>query len=282
MEKAMAFEDLKPLTFEPIGLYYGPQAHKQSSPRQAALSNEVQQGFIELLPQKNFEQALEDLEGFSHIWILFQFHYNQTWKPKVDPPISDGTKKGVFATRSPYRPNPIGLSAVPLIKVEGRSLYIGPNDLLDQTPILDLKPYLPYADSIPDARLGWTDVETPRFQIELSSTAEKQVQFLEELKQAFLRPTLHTQLQFEPLNTKKKRVQILEPNADQVFAELAVRTWRILFSVDEASRKVSIHKLSSGYSDFELQTEEDPYKDKKAHLLFKERFSRRRLHRLCP
>lgn len=268
----MAFENLKPLTLEPIGIYLGPQIHKQSSPRQAALSSDVQQGLVELLPQRNFEQALEDLSGFSHVWILFQFHHNQSWKPKVDPPISDGTKKGVFATRSPYRPNPIGISAVSLIKIEGLRLYIGPNDLLDQTPILDIKPYLGYADSIPQASLGWTDLEIPKFIITLSSRAEEQLQFLDGLDQNFLRPTFYTQLEFDPLNTKRKRIQIIESNPDQVMAELAVRTWRIRFGVNILENRVQLISIRTGYSDIELNSVEDPHEDKDIHRKFQNKF----------
>lgn len=268
----MAVESVKPISISPIGLYHGPQAHKQSSPRQSSLSNQSQQGRIELLPHKNFEQALEDLPGFSHIWVVFHFHHNQNWKPKVDPPISDGSKKGLFATRSPYRPNPIGLSAVPLIAIEGLTLHVGPNDLLDQTPILDIKPYLAYADAIPEASLGWTAVKIPRFQISLNPLAEEQIQFLEDLQQSFLRPTIHTQLEFDPLNSKKKRVQILESFEDTTRAELAVRTWRILFEANLLNQEIRLNSISSGYSPEEISSAEDRYQDKEVHRLFQKKY----------
>lgn len=268
----MAFESLKPLTLEPIGIYHGPQSFKQSSPRQSTLSTGAQQGFIELLPQKNFEQALEDLEGFSHVWVLFHFHHNQNWKPKVDPPISDGAKKGLFATRSPYRPNPIGISAVPLLKIEDRTLYLGPNDLLDQTPILDIKPYLAYADSIPQASLGWTNLETPIFEIKLSSKVEEQLQFLEDHGQNFLRPTLLTQLKFEPLNFKKKRVQILEGHEEKTVAELAARTWRIRFEADPLRFQIEVTSIRTGYTDQKLISDEDIYADKDIHRKFQNKY----------
>lgn len=102
------------------------------------------------------EQVVHDLHGFERIWLIFAFHLSEGWKSMVKPPRG-GPKRGVLATRSPHRPNSIGLSAVELIKVEGRTLHLRGVDLLDGTPVLDIKPYVPYADAFPGAKAGWID-----------------------------------------------------------------------------------------------------------------------------
>ena len=104
--------------------------------------------------------ALRGIEGFSHLWLIWQFDRaeRETWSPTVRPPRLGGNQRmGVFATRSPFRPNPIGLSCVKLLGVEDGVLCVSGADLVDGTPILDIKPYLPYCDSHPDAVGGWTD-----------------------------------------------------------------------------------------------------------------------------
>ena len=112
----------------------------------------------------NFDQALADLEGFSHIWVIYWMHLNQGWNPTVVPPRGPKTRRGLFATRAPHRPNSIGLSAVRLKKIEGRTLYVEGHDMLDATPVLDIKPYIPFTDAHPDATSGWlaeADLITP-------------------------------------------------------------------------------------------------------------------------
>ena len=104
----------------------------------------------------NFEQAVQDLDSFSHIWLIYGFHAARNWKPMVLPPRGD-QKRGVFATRSPYRPNPIGISVVKLVKVSSLKIHVTGTDLLDGTPIYDIKPYIPYADAIQEANAGWID-----------------------------------------------------------------------------------------------------------------------------
>ena len=127
---------------------------------------------IEFLPGNNFEQALDDIEGMERLWLIYLFHRNQGWKPKVMPPRGD-KKRGLFATRSPHRPNSIGMSCVRLESREGRKLWVSEYDLLDRTPILDVKPYLPYADSFPDAKTGWLEgLEDDEFEIEWSAESE--------------------------------------------------------------------------------------------------------------
>lgn len=116
------------LVLKAIGVVKSKQVEPYEASRQPDEFGEP--ATIEINKNLNFELALQDLEGCSHIWILFGFHHNQNWKPLVQTPRSD-RKIGLFATRAPYRPNPIGLSCVSLISVSGLSLAIGPNDLLN-------------------------------------------------------------------------------------------------------------------------------------------------------
>jgi tRNA-Thr(GGU) m(6)t(6)A37 methyltransferase TsaA len=113
---------------------------------------------IEFTPDYRNPEALRGIDGFSHLWLLWVFHRSlrEDWSPTVRPPRLGGNRRmGVFATRSPFRPNPIGLSAVALRGVEGTDLLVAGADLADGTPILDIKPYLPYADAIPEAASGF-------------------------------------------------------------------------------------------------------------------------------
>ncbi len=131
-------------------------------PRQSGRAPDLE-GRIVFTPEFRNAEALREIEGFSHLWLLFDFSlaHKDEWSPTVRPPRLGGNKRvGVFASRSPFRPNPIGLSAVKLLRVEqteqeGPVLIVSGADLLDGTPILDVKPYLPYADSIPTATAGY-------------------------------------------------------------------------------------------------------------------------------
>lgn len=130
-------------------------------PRQSGVVDELQ-GRIIFEPEYRNIDALRGIEGFSHLWLIWQFSAVQQmdWSPTVRPPILGGNKRvGVFATRSPFRPNPIGLSSVKLERIEesddGPVLIVSGADLMDNTPILDIKPYLPYVDSHPEASEGF-------------------------------------------------------------------------------------------------------------------------------
>ena len=148
-------------TLTHIGIVHSVFKKKFGIPRQPGLANEAS-ATIELIPPFNNEQFVRGLEGFSHIWVLFIFHVSadEGWKSTVRPPRLGGNKRvGVFASRSPFRPNPIGLSAIELKRISFEKgkvfLHIKGADILDGTPVIDIKPYLPYADSIPDAIGGY-------------------------------------------------------------------------------------------------------------------------------
>lgn len=133
-------------------------------PRQSGLVEELRSTII-FEPEFRNPDALRGIEGYSHLWLIWQFSeaVRQDWSPTVRPPrLGGNTRMGVFATRSPFRPNALGLSSVRLLGVEhtkefGTVLHVGGADLMDGTPIFDIKPYIPYGDCHPDATGGLTD-----------------------------------------------------------------------------------------------------------------------------
>lgn len=145
----------------PIGLIRSCFTGKFGIPRQAGLVAAAE-ARLELFPEFSREEAFAGLTGFSHLWLIFVFHdaLAEGWRPTVRPPKLGGRRRvGVFASRSPHRPNPIGLSAVTFLgllqETGGLALRLGGVDLLDGTPVLDVKPYVPYADSLPHASSGF-------------------------------------------------------------------------------------------------------------------------------
>lgn len=146
--------------FQPIAHVRSPYAQRIDAPHQPTVIEGTESGsaaearieFIDDLPTR----AYRDLEGFERIWLLFAFDRSEGWRSEVRPPRGGG-RRSVLATRAPHRPNAIGLSAVELLGVEDGVLHVRGVDLLDGTPILDIKPYVPYADAFPDASAGWID-----------------------------------------------------------------------------------------------------------------------------
>jgi len=254
--------------FEAIGeLVSGGGEYRQQSPRQGALAEQT--GVVELYPGHNFEAALEDLTGTEYIWLVYVFDRNSNWRPKVLPPFGD-RRIGVFATRSPHRPNPIGLSAVKLLAVEGRRLYVSGHDLMEGTPILDIKPYLADADAHPGAALPWRDriAFTPR-KLEYSPLALRQLEFLDGLGAPDLRKVAETQLALRASDPRRQRLGKLPDG--RTF--LAFRTWRIVFGEDDHT--VTVAEVFSGYAAEELTPGvPDPYGDKDVHRAYRERFPR--------
>ena len=143
---------------KPIGIIHSPYKEKFSIPRQPGLT--TIESTIELIPPFNRAEALMGLENFSHLWVIFQFHEtnptDETSLTVRPPRLGGNLKQGVFATRSPFRPNNIGLSLVKITKIENYKITFIGGDFLDQTPVYDLKPYLKEIESITDAESGWT------------------------------------------------------------------------------------------------------------------------------
>ncbi len=148
------------ISYRPIGILRSPYTRRIDAPHQSTVVEGTETGALATATLKLEdwldEKVLQDLDGFERLWLIFAFHRSEGWKSSVKPPRG-GPKRGVLATRSPHRPNSIGLSAVELTKVEGRTLHLRGVDLLDGTPVLDIKPYVPYADAFPDAKAGWID-----------------------------------------------------------------------------------------------------------------------------
>src|SRR5262249_50831961 len=137
----------------------------------------------------DLKTAIRALDQFSHLWIIFVFHEHgsKNWKPSIRPPRLGGAKKvGVLASRSPHRPNPIGLSVVEIASLDadaegGPEIHVRGVDLLDGTPVLDIKPYVPYADSYPAASAGWAEEAIVRTPVEFSERAELRLKDLKHL-----------------------------------------------------------------------------------------------------
>jgi len=137
--------------FEPIGTIHSPFSRRNETPIQPYRSQAV--GQVEVLPA--YEAGLQDLEGFSHIFLLYTFHQSDPGFDLLVTPFLDDQPKGLFATRYPRRPNAIGLSVVRLVRREGPVLHVAGIDVLDGTPLLDIKPYVPAFDAHPEAAMGW-------------------------------------------------------------------------------------------------------------------------------
>ncbi len=148
------------MEIHPIAVFRSPFKSKFGVPRQSGLVEDLQ-GRIVLLDAYADSESLRGLDDFDYLWLLWGFsanrHQSATFQPTVRPPRLGGNERmGVFATRSPYRPNGLGLSSVRILAVEGTGIIVAGADLMDGTPIYDIKPYIPYADCHPDAAGGFT------------------------------------------------------------------------------------------------------------------------------
>jgi tRNA (adenine37-N6)-methyltransferase len=162
------------------------------------------------------------------------------------------------------------MSCVKLEKVDGLKIYISESDILNGSPVIDIKPYLPYSDSFPNAATGWVkkDFESI-YKITFKLKARRQCEWLKENAKINLDNFAKLQLEFYPTDNSRKRITILE---NEGFV-LAYRTWRILYAVNSDNRTVTINEIRSGYSDAELHNEkENKYQDKLLHQLFRKRF----------
>ncbi len=152
------------ITIEPVARMRSDFATKFGIPRQSGLVADLRSTIV-FEPKYRNPEALRGIEGYDYLWLIWQFSeaVREEWSPTVRPPrLGGNARMGVFATRSPFRPNSLGLSCVRLLEVEhtqefGTVLHVGGADLMDGTPIFDVKPYVPYADSHPDAKGGFTD-----------------------------------------------------------------------------------------------------------------------------
>jgi tRNA-Thr(GGU) m(6)t(6)A37 methyltransferase TsaA len=229
------------IIIKPIGFIQSELKQRYETPRQGILAKGTN-AVIQLYPKNNFNQALENLDGFDRLWIIYQFHLNKGWKPLVSPPRHTRTKVGVFSTRAPYRPNPIGLSCVKLEKVEGLKIFISGSDILNSSPILDIKPYLPYSDSFPGSSTGWVKNEMDNiYEILIEEKARKLSEQLKKEVDINLLGYARVQLEFNPTDITRKRISKIEKkdNSDKEYV-LVYQKFKIIYRVNEIGKKVSI------------------------------------------
>jgi tRNA (adenine37-N6)-methyltransferase len=263
------------LVLEPIGIVRTSLATKVEAPRQPRAAKGVS-ARIELFPGRNFEHALEDLSQWKLIWVIFWFHHNPGWRPKVLPPRSTSGRKGVFSTRSPHRPNPIGLSVVRLEKVDGLNIHILDSDMLDGTPVLDLKPYVAYTDSHPDAGNGWLDDAeaspgatqpvdpVSAYAVSFTPLATEQAHWVETRTGLTIEERIRSTLALGPEPHPYRRIRRTAEGM-----QLAVKEWRVRFSVE--GREVSVSAISSGFRESQLAGDSDD-EVLRAHREFRERW----------
>lgn len=219
-----------------IGVLHSELKERYETPRQGVFAADIK-AEIHLAPHMNFEQALKDIEGFERLWIIYWFHKNTSWKPMVNPPRYLSRKVGVFATRSPFRPNKIGLSCVKLLKVEGLKIFVSECDILDGSPVLDIKPYLPYSDSFPDSSTGWVITDAKQmFIVSFENGAKKYAHDLKNRKNVNLLDYARIQLEFNPTDTSRKRIT----TEDHIHYFLDYQQWQIHYIVNEEMKEVII------------------------------------------
>jgi tRNA-Thr(GGU) m(6)t(6)A37 methyltransferase TsaA len=141
----------------PIGIIRTPFTEKGETPIQSSRSQTI--GSVEVYPE--FEQGLQDIEKFSYLYLLYVFHHSSGYSLKIKP-FLDNQEHGLFSTRYPYRPNPIGISVVQLLTIEGTKLKVKGVDVLDQTPLLDIKPYVPEFDVRTVVKTGWFETRSKK------------------------------------------------------------------------------------------------------------------------
>ncbi len=252
-------------TLEPIGIISTRFERKYDAPRQPTGNDELgirndealdssKQALVQLFPHRNYEQALADVQGFERVWLLYIFHENinngkAQWKPKVLPPRGR-VKRGVFATRAPYRPNPLGMSVVEVLAVQGLTLRVGNCDLLDGTPIVDIKPYIPQYDSFPASRAGWLEELAAEQQFTLEITPKAAQAFAEALAEALrehptIEDTLRRVLTHDPFPHPYRRIRALHPldASSACEYEYAYQTWRVRYRVDTVRGCVCVEEL---------------------------------------
>lgn len=247
-----ASASLPSLTLRPVGFVRTTQQVKFQARHQPDETEAVPSGgeagnVLELLPEPGLERALRDLEGFERIWLIWWFHRNANWNPLVRPPRGPSVKRGVFATRSPHRPNALGMTPVRLLGIEGRKLFLGPCDLVDGTPVFDLKPYVPAYDCFPDAAAGWidevdkADALPPRYRARLGALALEQAEWLRTGWGIDFTPRLHELLARDPSPHRTRRIR-RQPGGR---FEIGCGAWRACFTVE--GDRVDVEMLGPAY-----------------------------------
>jgi len=259
---------MKSFNYSPIGVFRCSNTYKYEAPRQPYEDETSELAHIRLFSgQTNFIQALKGLDGFKRLWLIFEFDQSTGWKPMTQTP-RETDKQGVFATRSPYRPNPIGLSCVKLSHIDGLKIYVTEFDLLDKTPILDIKPYIPAADSFNVQNTSWLEKEKLK-EVDFTKGVLEELDWIEQNGEGKIKSFIKDQLKRDPLNSSKKRLKKLS-NTNYC---LSFRTWRVYFNYSDKENRSLIYKVLSGYSKLDFDSDCDKYQNKLKHLEYLNMFS---------
>jgi len=259
---------LPSLTLQPIGFLRTRQQVKFQAGHQPSAADE-ERNELELLPGCNYEQALRDLAGMERVWLIWWFHRNDNWRPLVLPPRGPSQRRGVFATRSPHRPNPLGLTSVPLLGIAGRRLSLGPCDLVDGTPVFDVKPYVGTYDAFPEARAGWIDAmeaelrKPPDFTVRLADASDHQARWLKENWGIDFTARLIELLSRDPTPHRTRRIR----RRNETELEIGCGAWRAVFTLD--GKRVSVIALEAAYPlSFLVRPDYKDVPDREAQLAF--------------
>ncbi|MEN9723509.1 MAG: tRNA ((37)-N6)-methyltransferase TrmO [Pseudomonadota bacterium] len=228
--------------FEPIGVIESCFKEKFGIPRQPGLAKSAP-SVLRLNPEDPFlGQALRRLDEFSHLWVIYVFHSrgSRGWKPSIRPPRLGGAEKvGVLASRSPHRPNPIGLSVVQFVRLDledprGPAIHVLGGDFLDGSPILDIKPYLPYADSLPHASSGWAEEPIIKTPVVFSARADACLAAVSDLEmRSQLRAMIVEILELDPRPAfQKRRLPATSPEAHGLDFGFALLEYDIKWRID--------------------------------------------------
>jgi tRNA-Thr(GGU) m(6)t(6)A37 methyltransferase TsaA len=257
------------LTLKPIGFIRNGKSLKFNARHQPDES-QPETNIIEIVKGDKYQKALFDLEGFDRIWLIWWFHRNEDWRPQVLPPRGPAKRRGVFSTRSPHRPNPIGITPVQLISIKKNIVTIGPCDLVEGTPIFDIKPYIASYDSFPESKTGWlADIEKnentqPDFIIIYSALAEEHIQWLRKNWRIDFTERLQEILSRDPSPHRTRRIRSRHGN----LFDIGCGAWYAVFSVKEKTITILSIKPS-----FPLKFLTDPERpeipDKEAQLSFR-------------
>jgi tRNA-Thr(GGU) m(6)t(6)A37 methyltransferase TsaA len=244
----MRFDEQVPIAFFPIGRVISDYREKMETPRQGILAAGVLSQ-IEIFDDTRLFHALDGIEKWSHIWVVFCFDRDPHFSPKVQPPRSK-QRRGVLSTRSPHRPNPIGMTVGRLVEIRGSRLILEGLDLLDKTPILDVKPYVPYADSVSDANAGWLveEVSESGWQLKWSALALEQLEFLDD-RAIRLRDAINQILEAGPNENSARRIRRKGEKG-----LLAYKDYRVSFIV--SGQRIELIRIDSGYCQRDLDTQE--------------------------
>lgn len=234
------------LVIRPIGFVRCGKAVKFAALHQPDESA-AEQNVLELLPQEELRRGLQDLEGFSRIWLVWWFHRNDSWRSLVLPPRGMAQRRGVFATRSPHRPNALGMTPVKLLGIDGFRLRLGPCDLVDGTPVFDIKPYIPAYDAFPEESAGWLEEvdqwmqQAPSFHVNYTPLSQAQVQWLRDEWQIDFTARVEEILSRDPSPHRTRRVR---SKGDGLY-EVGCGAWRARFRVLE--KTVIVESIIAGF-----------------------------------